>query len=509
MPKPLLPALVDATVSGRLSAAEFERALHEIPAAELAKAAHAFGIQADRLPDEPELLARILAREIFPASHRKPVETETAFIGEFVKADPHGNRPFIVLQDNGKGVHVIPAGKDGAAEKGRPRGERPDEKLAGPGKETGNDTPGRAPDGEAPAPEEPGDTPGNGLQPPVERNATPYYRANIKLVMYIPYEPNNFPVPNRILPQWRGQMNGIEDPAMRLLLATGNPPPPDSFSDRAAFQRFVDSKEYRGIIDIDLMFCCGSDGQVTQGRKNFTTIVGFTPSFANVPVDQLHQHHLDHETMTSQVERAFQSGANNVATAMLDQAASTVTPNDFEVPADALKKALEHNNHPSTAESFSQGVSRVKESELIETSTSCRAYFAEQQVQVNPVDNVFYYMLTGCVLPYAWTQLRIDFCCDTHTLEVVAWGSSIPNRNLYINNRKVTAYDMLSQNFDVIKHSIPFGPPEGNADSTLVMDPTSAGRMAFTPESEIRISRALPGTPGCPASIPSDWLYDP
>jgi len=97
--------------------------------------------------------------------------------------------------------------------------------------------------------------------------------------------------------------------------------------------------------------------------------------------------------MTSQVERAFQSGANNVATAMLDQAASTVTPNDFEVPADALKKALEHNNHPSTAESFSQGVSRVKESELVETSTSCRAYFAEQQVQVNPVDNVFYYML--------------------------------------------------------------------------------------------------------------------
>src|SRR5262249_39467663 len=125
-------------------------------------------------------------------------------------------------------------------------------------------------------------------------------KVNIKLVCFIPYIGNDLPLMNRILPSpldqaWQKNMTFTEDGAIKTVLASGNPDPPSDFPNQAEFNAFVQSNEYRAILDLDLLICCDLNGVDSLSERS-TPYPGYTPALSGVDVKDLHKDHEAHES---------------------------------------------------------------------------------------------------------------------------------------------------------------------------------------------------------------------
>ena len=107
-----------------------------------------------------------------------------------------------------------------------------------------------------------------------------HYKFNLKVVMWIPYRDNNIPLFNKVLP------DAMQDPnmdqsmrvAQRIMLATGNPTPPETLTD-AQYDALIDSKEFRGAAKDDITLCCGTCPDFEADPK---FEVGYTPAAVSV-----------------------------------------------------------------------------------------------------------------------------------------------------------------------------------------------------------------------------------
>jgi hypothetical protein len=315
---------------------------------------------------------------------------------------------------------------------------------------------------------------------------------------------------NRILPVWAGQMNGVEDSAMRGMLSTGNPDPPPAFPTPQSFTAFVESREYRGILDWDFQICCAADGTLiniqTRGPVAYP---GYTPSMSGVEVAGLHRFHLEHESLASQIERLIQSGVPNAANSALwlagIVAAFPLSP-DTAAALRALDAAARGNPHANTAEPFTKG-NLLAPPERILDRNNCTIRVGRIGAQVNAVENILFFLLTARLLPFMWGELEVSFCCGG-SLRVNVRGSSIPNKWLYVNNRMVAAYDLLRQPFATIRQSVPFGP--GGNDRAFLGNPAGIQPpyAVEAPLPQFVHGTTTPAKPACPTLLPGEWIFE-
>jgi len=302
---------------------------------------------------------------------------------------------------------------------------------------------------------------------------------------------------------------------MKGLFAVGNPVPPDRFPTKKTFDAFVASKEYRGIIDVDVQICRvgGRIVRTVVSAPNFT--VGFTPSFSAVPTtpadtlrERLGADHAGRETLASQVSRAIKQGG--VLTEQLDLLGlarlGIADRLDVAIPQ-IVENAKRSGVDLKRPDSYTQGNLRT-EAIVARVDGDCLEGRGRMGIQVNNVENLFFYLLTGALLPSMWGRLRFTVC-PTGKVKASVSGSSIPSKALYLNNRRVATYDMTKVGFDVIKVSVPFAPRE--RDDAFLPDPSKiTPAFASTPGgSQLFASEELDFVPGCPAGIPTnEWPYD-
>ena len=342
-----------------------------------------------------------------------------------------------------------------------------------------------------------------------------YLHTNIKLVFWIPYFPNELPMLNRILPFWKGQMGHTERKAMAALLASGNPPPPEAFPTPASYAQFVATKEYRGVINIDLL-ACGETGRIGGALVSADqSIVGFTPPFSAISLapndtfgERLRNEHKARESLASEIVGAVKDGGllfrqlqmlTGITQLGIDDQIDDAIPPLIELakksPLDAKTQQsyTPGNLAPGTVQSGLEG--------------NCFNGFYKMGIQVNDIENILFAILTGRLLPYMWGQLQFKLCSDG-TLDVFVKGSSIPNKTLYINNRRVGSYDMTAVNFDTIKVSVPFAGDKATAaqlSNPSKIDP----KFAKAPEGiQVSAKQRLRSESGCPTTIPDQWRYD-
>lgn len=345
---------------------------------------------------------------------------------------------------------------------------------------------------------------------PRQRAAGEHVWANIKLVFWIPYFPNEVPLLNRIPPWWQGRMNFTEDISMRALLATGNPPPPGDFPSQDRFDEFRARNEYRGILDLDVMSLCHDDGQCGAVRHRRRNRVGYTPPMSSVPVadaaTELAQDHRSREGLASQVNRAINSG--HVGWTALQPFGGYVPmpfPDRLQLGISAIEE-LAKASPLGSAESYTRGNVR-DELPQNRTSGGCGILQARLGIQVNDIENVLFYMNTGSLLPYMWASLAVTLCCDG-TLAISVTGSSVPSKDLYVDNVRVGRYDMTRAPFADIAKSIPFSP--NAADDSRLTRPSQLGFAQAAGGEQIVYRTTVTKHPGVPAEPPSPdyvWPY--
>jgi hypothetical protein len=294
-------------------------------------------------------------------------------------------------------------------------------------------------------------------------NAEKYYLVNIKVVLWIPYIPSDEMLPSL----WYGSMSNQEEQLAGAMMSTGNPDPPDAFPTASDYQQFVASKEYRGIVDFDLLVCCPPTGSASVMYPATRDKGGFTPASQSVPMDQLHDKHIRTESMGSKILRRSMTAAG--------------------LPAPA-------------PESFTPGNFRDKPGSASVVGTSCGDASPTIEVQVNTLENSGYWVLSfGYILPYMWINVPTLLCCGG-TLTVKGIGSAIPSKKLYVNNEAVATYSMTSTGFDQLRPALQ--DPTGS-----VQAPADAGPAVALPGFQFNYTTTLPSRDGCPATFPQEWLF--
>jgi hypothetical protein len=96
-------------------------------------------------------------------------------------------------------------------------------------------------------------TGGNSPTAPGGGGADEYCLINLKVICWIPAANFDDALPNAWVQS--GLMGTVEQEALRGMFATGNPDPPGEFPTRDVFVDFVEAKEYRAILNFDMLVC--------------------------------------------------------------------------------------------------------------------------------------------------------------------------------------------------------------------------------------------------------------
>lgn len=487
------------------------------------------GLVADALPNEPAVLAQLVRLYSFPEI--SPAATDAEATGEaamppqlrYVKVTTHGAESRLSVfaaYSHGGALRLEEEYSSPLSTEDTPRHlSQPDSATS----ENGSPQPHAPANGEPHAPDEPPHTPQDTPHTP-HTPETPstvgttrhHHRINVKLVMWIPYFPNNLPLVNKIMPWWRGDMTFSQDLAMRFLMATGNPPPPSGFPKACDFDSYVKTKEYRGIISFDLLICCTADDRMISYNTTLPAYIGgYTPSFSGVPEGGLHADHDATEDLASEIERAIQDAATDAEIAAIYGKAGIGLPGSILPLIPYIRKIGQRpdRQHPKEPESYTPGQAIHDEDLIASVAGDCQAGWAKMGIQVNRMDNILYYALTKRLLPYMWGRLDFKLCC-TGLFTITGIGSSIPNKTLYINNVAVSQFDMTQLTFAEIKESVPLDPPTDESDKKYLDDPATIQPQYAPPlgspanRIQVQHTRTVPPVDGCPAPSSLEWLYD-
>lgn len=323
-----------------------------------------------------------------------------------------------------------------------------------------------------------------------------HLRANIKLVYWIPYHPNNEGL-RRMLPSttsWRGAtMTQAMRMAARAMLATGNPTPRKSFT-KAQWTALVDSKEYRGLLDRDLFMCCPRAQTGTD--KELLIKAGYTPGRSGVPVAQLHGDHLDTQSDSS------------MAGGLLQENIFALPPLPIAGIPDRLENVVGEIRTRGTQsnESFSQGQHLFSSTPMIKRPHLIAGSW-KFHVRVGVIGNLLNYLLTGRTVKYQGGELLWRLNCTTGKLKIQYRHSAIPSQRLYVNNTMVYDYDMLGSNWTKVDQC--FGDPSTRSETTSGR--RLQGELAASTKSPMNIiapthnETLTPGN-GCPGAIPTGWI---
>lgn len=322
-----------------------------------------------------------------------------------------------------------------------------------------------------------------------------YIRVDIKLVYWIPFRANEFPVPRKMLPAgWRGiAMTQESRLAARSMLSTGNPTPRDSFTE-AQWDALVASKEYRGLLYRELFCCCPNELSKQDIEK--LTKVGFTPPSSNAAdASRLQDDRKDKQNIGSIV-------AGGLATD--DSVMYAMAPPGAAVP-DHVEDALELIHEmglTNSNETYSEG------EELLDTQriAGCHSGSWDFTIRVGKVHNLLNNALTGQLISYQGGLLTWKLCCDTSDLKLTYNHSAIPSQRIYVNNQVVYDYDMLTAPWAQVAGSF-FTAPDENWQGSKedLKDALESNTKAPRPITKT-ITIPLTLEDGCPSPPPSDWI---
>ena len=330
-----------------------------------------------------------------------------------------------------------------------------------------------------------------------------YYRADIKVVLWIPYRRNTFPVPTRFEPEhWKSaDMSQEMRMAARAMLSTGNPTPPDTFPDYQSWSKFWQSSEYRGIYNLKLFICCPD--QDSKEARDAGHKSGYTPAPADVDPNppetltkRLTDDHKDRQNVGSIVEGLMQGATGNELTHWL----TFPVGDQYEDALDLIKELC-----PKTNESYSEGEQIFEHTK----ADDCVSGTVKFMVRVGKAHNLLNYLATGKLIGFQGGILTYKLCCDGK-LKLSYKHSAIPSQRIYVNNRTVYDYDMLNA-------KVPWSQVEESyyGVSAGVLEGSKAAlkrRLLEKVESPLnkneQTETAIPRGDGCPSPIPDDWLFD-
>ncbi|TAM46880.1 MAG: hypothetical protein EPN55_04270 [Gammaproteobacteria bacterium] len=341
-----------------------------------------------------------------------------------------------------------------------------------------------------------------------------HYKADVKLVYWIPYHANTFPVPTRFLPgNWETQKISQEFRiALRFMLSTGNPTPPDGFPNRAAWDSFMASKEYRGLLWTRMSVCCPGADPKTQETVLHNS--GYTPPPSNIRKGanesaedfnkRLNEEHKDNQNVGSIVE-GLASGSGTGGQGM-DSVYGFPWIQQWGAPDtvdDAVEKLRDlHKGKDRPPHSFSEGEEIFNHEPR--TESNCVLGKWTHYLRVGKTHNLLNYILTGKIIPFQGGSMAQRVCCDGK-LTIYQKYTGIPSLRLYVNNVKVWEYDMLSAPFDRINEA--FNPP-GMKTDLGALDKQEA--PPDNPNVFNLYTQSLRKLDGCPDKPfpPDEWPYD-
>ena len=329
---------------------------------------------------------------------------------------------------------------------------------------------------------------------------------DIKLIFWIPYHGNSFPLPTRYLPKSTGWEAGCKSEeerlAVRAMLATGNPTPPDGFPTAKDWAVFQGTKEYRGIAWYDLYTCCPNEqpklAQIKYGDA------GYTPPSCDIPEDpaatlnqRLTDYHGDHQNIGSVSTGLVLTPGGDAIDSALTKGA---VPNQYRDAVKLIRKLC-----PPTDESYSQGEKLGPTQSL---TAQCLSGAWSFFVRVGKAHNLLNYALCGKLIRFQGGTMNFKLCCDG-VLRLQYRHSAIPSWRLYLNNRKVAEYDMLTATWPEVEgcyYTPNSGPLDFSIDAleSALKEEIRSGEVK-TWENNFNI------TPrdDCPGDKPPDeWLYD-
>ncbi|MCZ4280046.1 hypothetical protein O4H49_04605 [Kiloniella laminariae] len=465
----------------------------------LKKHLDAAGLGGEKLPPHPETLAKILLSLTRPDPENRrlitPKTLEAIVTGKLFDDDPPDLKQRFALRQGNKVKVMVLRDRPGQP----PRLEQ-DFELAGADlpAEIMTEIPEAPEDPDLSTPPEDPDIP-HGT---IETVARSYYRVDIKLVYWIPYRPNKFPIPTRFLPtRWKfATMSQEQRMAARAMLATGNPPPPRTFPTKASWDKLVASKEYRGVTHHLLFVCC--PGERPKNDLDYLNKAGYTPAPSEVPATpantlakRLNDDHKDQQTVGSIAESLLNSDTGTEITGVPGFAVG----DQYEDAAALIKELCDETN-----ESFSEGERHYKYT----PAADCFSGNWDFAVRVGKAHNLLNYAATGKLIAFQGGDLGFKLCCSDGKLKLHYKYSAIPSQALYINNRRVWKHDMLSADWEKVEECF-YTPTRyatwgSKAELKAALESKKMSPRPFTKDVEF----PLVSTTGCPTPIPETWIYD-
>lgn len=339
-----------------------------------------------------------------------------------------------------------------------------------------------------------------------------HYKVDVKLVHWIPFRPNDIPIPARFLPeQWRNASMPQEiDFALRLALATGNPTPPDSFT-RQSWASFLESKEYRAVFWATLYLCCPGGNPKSFVVRHHRS--GYTPAPSDIESDpsdtlreRLTKFHSERQNPGSMVEGMMSGsgvggqGADTFTTyflpPFLGPMAQVGTPDQID---DAIQKLRELNEGTNPVpHSYSQGDERFQHRET--NSQTCLRGTLGHWFRIGKTHNLLNYMLTGSLVPFQGGWIDYELCCDGY-LRLIHRYTPFPSVRLYLNNAATWEYDMLSAPFEKIRRCLNVPNIEQGID-------TLDQFVYSNPENVQMTTKQLLEQEGCRTPPENEWIID-
>lgn len=319
----------------------------------------------------------------------------------------------------------------------------------------------RVPHVDDPRPDEnePGEQPPEKTAPPPEEEEEPlgedipvsdqvcHYQFNLKVVMWIPYVPNEVPLFRKFLPEPLKSMKMSQELrlGLRIALATGNPTPPKSLTD-AQYTALIQSKEFRGTMRGTLTLCCGKE---IRKDVDVTAETGFTPPASGVEDARLNADHNTTQNLGSYLE-AILSRGGPLANQLTGAGTGAAVVDQIEDALDLIKEF----GRADANESFTKGEGRSgKTVNIHPLFKDCLLGTWSNFVRVGKINNLLNYALTGNLIRFQGGVLNWFLCCSTGKLLIAFNHSTIPSFKLYLNDKEIYEYSMLTASIAKIKET--------------------------------------------------------
>ncbi|MCR5879116.1 hypothetical protein [Phenylobacterium sp. J367] len=486
-----MPDLYAILTSPETDRATLTKAVVALGRTAVVKHLKAAGLDAEALPDDPDLLAELLLSLHRPEPLErldKPRTIEDLAEGRVYASDP----PTLVRRFG------VPKPDGGMAIVALHRGDGPPRLVADV------DLPPNVVPGPEPVPHEAWPdidlTPGT-----IEVGNERHLRVDIKVVFWIPYHANTAPLPTRRMPAATGWEDATMTQEMRMggraMLATGNPTPPDGFANLQEWAAFRSSKEYRGYLWRDLYVCCPNEHRKVS--RELDTDAGYTPAQADVPEDpaatlaqRLAAYHGDHQNIGSIATGLAQSPGGG---ALAGKLAAPVAPDQYRDAVVVMRKLC-----PPTNETYSQGELHSPPQVL---TGECLSGSWELFVRVGKAHNLLSYAATGKLLRFQGGVMTFKLCCDGK-LKLSFRHSAIPSFRVYVNNHAVGGYDMLTSPWSEVEKCF-YAPTTAVTQWSSTELENALGQIEKAPPLPAAWERefTVPFRDGCPGDTPpSEWL---